>query len=71
MECKFIRSPLSLKQCIELIDTLWNVNFLLFSLLSFLFPELIDTLWNVNNENTYKHSHKVNELIDTLWNVNL
>ena len=32
----------------ELIDTLWNVNFLLASPPLLPPPELIDTLWNVN-----------------------
>ena len=44
----------------ELIDTLWNVNFVrLFPTPSTLF-ELIDTLWNVNKKITAasRNSHK-------------
>ena len=32
----------------ELIDTLWNVNFVLEERLQIQTNELIDTLWNVN-----------------------
>ena len=32
----------------ELIDTLWNVNSMLFRPDLYVTPELIDTLWNVN-----------------------
>ena len=32
----------------ELIDTLWNVNFLVYFFIYDSFYELIDTLWNVN-----------------------
>ena len=34
----------------ELIDTLWNVNFLIIILIIWVKLELIDTLWNVNAE---------------------
>ena len=34
--------------CRELIDTLWNVNFLYIKWKVYATCELIDTLWNVN-----------------------
>ena len=34
----------------ELIDTLWNVNRLLYVAILCLKAELIDTLWNVNDK---------------------
>ena len=33
---------------LELIETLWNVNFLYSSAADVMSPELIETLWNVN-----------------------
>ena len=36
------------KIIIELIDTLWNVNFCEVPITNTLDKELIDTLWNVN-----------------------
>ena len=70
MECKFLILSISSFGCIELIDTLWNVN-----MIGTLSPdmghtELIDTLWNVNVINSWLLKWKSNELIDTLWNVN-
>ena len=38
----------------ELIDTLWNVNFLSVMLQGSFLQELIDTLWNVNMGNVEK-----------------
>ena len=43
---------------LELIDTLWNVNFTGFIFLMSLKRELIDTLWNVNNEETNTEENK-------------
>ena len=37
-----------MKHLLELIDTLWNVNFCWIVLFVPANPELIDTLWNVN-----------------------
>ena len=54
----------------ELIDTLWNVNFIKALLRSTSDLELIDTLWNVNFSTTELNSFCYIELIDTLWNVN-
>ena len=48
MECKFQLKHFNVMPFKELIDTLWNVNELIFD---YIFPEgmeLIDTLWNVN-----------------------
>ena len=36
-------------KCMELIDTLWNVNYFIFGNFIKGDRELIDTLWNVNN----------------------
>ena len=56
--------------CVELIDTLWNVNGI-FSIASpTKYSELIDTLWNVNDDKRGGTDVHDNELIDTLWNVN-
>ena len=38
---------------LELIDTLWNVNFDPVSFAGLWFAELIDTLWNVNRIDLY------------------
>ena len=48
MECKFLLSSFIPAKILELIDTLWNVNFSTISGLKVLPIELIDTLWNVN-----------------------
>ena len=40
---------LASSSCMELIDTLWNVNVLSISSNFFKKDELIDTLWNVND----------------------
>ena len=55
----------------ELIDTLWNVNYLDKVKEMALVMELIDTLWNVNVKIIRWQSGQLEELIDTLWNVNL
>ena len=54
----------------ELIDTLWNVNFVARLKRPSLLSELIDTLWNVNSEHFLFDFDLEQELIDTLWNVN-
>ena len=38
-----------MRQTVELIDTLWNVNTTNPSPSIYFIKELIDTLWNVNN----------------------
>ena len=54
----------------ELIDTLWNVNYIKYKLIQEEPMELIDTLWNVNVITTSSVCNVEPELIDTLWNVN-
>ena len=56
--------------CRELIDTLWNVNFLYIKWKVYATCELIDTLWNVNYLKPAAANYAKEELIDTLWNVN-
>ena len=48
MECKLFNFLFSKALCKELIDTLWNVNFLDDESSKYALIELIDTLWNVN-----------------------
>ena len=55
---------------LELIDTLWNVNYVFSNATLFGAGELIDTLWNVNTSAAEEPSGDAQELIDTLWNVN-
>ena len=56
---------------IELIDTLWNVNYPHDYLIGIAPQELIDTLWNVNVQRQNVIKSALFELIDTLWNVNM
>ena len=48
MECKLKKKLVANPIKWELIDTLWNVNMILFGLKLIVTKELIDTLWNVN-----------------------
>ena len=48
VECKFFLLLSLLYKCIELIETLWNVNPLGIVIYSTAILELIETLWNVN-----------------------
>ena len=48
MECKWKSMNGMGQSGRELIDTLWNVNSMLFRPDLYVTPELIDTLWNVN-----------------------
>ena len=48
MECKFIMLQVVRRRYVELIDTLWNVNFIYGISVISINCELIDTLWNVN-----------------------
>ena len=48
MECKYALFIMFDKLYFELIDTLWNVNFMDGKYFSVIKKELIDTLWNVN-----------------------
>ena len=48
MECKSQCDNVSLSTSLELIDTLWNVNFFERMIFMGKVGELIDTLWNVN-----------------------
>ena len=49
MECKYDLSVMSRVLLPELIDTLWNVNALMYNFANCCAFELIDTLWNVNH----------------------
>ena len=49
MECKFRFNHTHADIFLELIDTLWNVNFAIIRYIFLLAGELIDTLWNVNS----------------------
>ena len=49
MECKLRIPPIPMIGSLELIDTLWNVNFSKDWFIMLLNLELIDTLWNVNS----------------------
>ncbi len=71
MECKSRNRYNNWCGRVELIDTLWNVNYYKYTQETYGTMELIDTLWNVNTiKCSLKHSRKP-ELIDTLWNVNV
>ena len=70
MECKYICKASYKLRCKELIDTLWNVNFISIICYMMLLVELIDTLWNVNFFTYEYQKTSTLELIDTLWNVN-
>ena len=48
MECKYTGKTYAGKSNAELIDTLWNVNVVMYICAATLIVELIDTLWNVN-----------------------
>ena len=49
MECKFrLFNRCLVRLWLELIDTLWNVNYFVKIFLFLNLFELIDTLWNVN-----------------------
>ena len=48
MECKCQKTWTDCRRRIELIDTLWNVNFMTAYSSAIRMQELIDTLWNVN-----------------------
>ena len=48
MECKYYDRELFKNYHLELIDTLWNVNYDSFRHHPTSTAELIDTLWNVN-----------------------
>ena len=48
MECKSPKTQQQPRNICELIDTLWNVNFVTWNPSLSKVRELIDTLWNVN-----------------------
>ena len=48
MECKFEEVTQKCEENEELIETLWNVNFLDDESSKYALIELIETLWNVN-----------------------
>ena len=48
MECKLDIVIIADDYSVELIDTLWNVNISIISMITPFTSELIDTLWNVN-----------------------
>ena len=53
-----------------LIDTQWNVNYVLNSIKSKFIDVLIDTQWNVNFVMLVEKYPSTSVLIDTQWNVN-
>ena len=59
------------KQVRELIDTLWNVNFLLKNYFSFVFIRINRYIMECKCIYAFNVSFCDAELIDTLWNVNL
>ena len=61
MECKFDDLGSLAEEYIELIDTLWNVNFSRRLAPALIRQELIDTLWNVNETGR-------NEVIEDMTN---
>ena len=70
MECKCNLLLECLRHILELIDTLWNVNYYGHHVTYHVIYELIDTLWNVNSFYRSNSANALPELIDTLWNVN-
>ena len=70
MECKFDDLGSLSEEYIELIETLWNVNFINVVMFLMKILELIETLWNVNMTYTGRWFETDEELIETLWNVN-
>ena len=48
MECKLVNGQGNVIVQLELIDTLWNVNWCTILIRKEVSKELIDTLWNVN-----------------------
>ena len=50
MECKLVPQHFPRDLHLELIDTLWNVNYQSLEAFCRLQTELIDTLWNVNED---------------------
>ena len=72
MECKCISQENDEPSgVLELIDTLWNVNYTARKEFLAQMRELIDTLWNVNEFWVTLEIKPFMELIDTLWNVNI
>ena len=53
-----------------LIETLWNVNFVVAVFIERHFIVLIETLWNVNIAKASIKKSGALVLIETLWNVN-
>ena len=66
MECKSFSHALHLSKVKELIDTLWNVNYIAARGAYLFAPELIDTLWNVNEKKRVNQRwtrHRINRYI--------
>ena len=70
VECKYRCKCRTSSPAFVLIETLWNVNFVLKKGILFRSPVLIETLWNVNELPACQLLCPVNVLIETLWNVN-
>ena len=65
-----IRSEAFCASSSELIETLWNVNYVEYGTRFMQAEELIETLWNVNCCRIFTRGSSDIELIETLWNVN-
>ena len=70
VECEFVYIKLDCIDICVLIDTWWNVNFLLTRLWREPVRVLIDTWWNVNSRFPPIRFVTAPVLIDTWWNVN-
>ena len=71
VECKYCLHTRNLANTPELIETLWNVNYIVCKLIPLYRLELIETLWNVNYLSVGDITSNRTELIETLWNVNI
>ena len=69
MECKEAYSNLKMFTKHVLIETLWNVKYIITSLFPQSISVLIETLWNVKSEVPAAWPLPEAVLIETLWNV--
>ena len=58
-----------MKQSQEIIETYWNVNFLVMHYRSDVDFEIIETYWNVNLGNKIRDGIVETEIIETYWNI--
>ena len=70
VECEYQRLTEIENRGMVLIDTWWNVNYLMMQLRKAFNSVLIDTWWNVNAEQGDVSEYDLSVLIDTWWNVN-